>query len=77
MIITFIKKLGDGSMSCPSLNLSGAILVDRIIFQKGVCPDLLATSGDYLRIWKVSENSGEVKLESLLNNVSFLSILLK
>ena len=40
------------------------------MFQKGVCPDLLATSGDYLRIWKVSENSGEVKLESLLNNVS-------
>ena len=35
---------------------------------KGVCPDLLATSGDYLRIWKVNEGSGEVKLESLLNN---------
>lgn len=35
---------------------------------KGLCPDLLATSGDYLRIWKVSENTNEVKLESLLNN---------
>jgi WD repeat-containing protein 68 len=29
--------------------------------------DLLATTGDYLRIWNV--NSGEAKLEALLNNV--------
>eukprot|EP00116_Pleurobrachia_bachei_P009605 sb/3469867/ len=36
---------------------------------KGVCPDLLATSGDYLRIWKVNDQTNEVKLESLLNNV--------
>jgi WD repeat-containing protein 68 len=33
---------------------------------KGQLPDLLATSGDYLRIWKISESEG--KLESLLNN---------
>ncbi|CDS43003.1 WD repeat containing protein 68 [Echinococcus multilocularis] len=33
---------------------------------KGNCPDLLATSGDYLRIWKVSENP--TKLECTLNN---------
>lgn len=32
-------------------------------------PDLLATSGDYLRIWKVEESGAA--LECLLNNVSF------
>lgn len=36
--------------------------------QKGGYPDLLATSGDYLRVWRVSEN--ESRLECLLNNVS-------
>ncbi|XP_066554574.1 DDB1- and CUL4-associated factor 7 [Amia ocellicauda] len=33
---------------------------------KGVYPDLLATSGDYLRIWRVSDT--ETRLECLLNN---------
>ena len=37
-------------------------------FQKGVFPDLLATSGDYLRVWRVSDN--DTRLECLLNNVS-------
>ena len=32
----------------------------------GHMPDILATSGDYLRIWRV--NGTEVKLETLLNN---------
>lgn len=32
---------------------------------KGVYPDLLATSGDYLRVWRVD---AETKLECLLNN---------
>lgn len=36
---------------------------------KGTFPDLLATSGDYLRVWKVVSNS-ETRLECLLNNVS-------
>lgn len=36
--------------------------------QKGNYPDLLATSGDYLRVWRVSDN--ESRLECLLNNVS-------
>ena len=31
-------------------------------------PDLLATTGDYLRIWHVGEDG--VKLQKLLNNVS-------
>ena len=33
-------------------------------------PDLLATTGDYLRIWHVSPEG--VKLQKLLNNVSAL-----
>ncbi|CAH1239068.1 DCAF7 [Branchiostoma lanceolatum] len=33
---------------------------------KGVFPDLLATSGDYLRVWRVNEN--DTRLECLLNN---------
>ncbi|MGH0170659.1 UNVERIFIED_CONTAM: hypothetical protein FKN15_078086 [Acipenser sinensis] len=33
---------------------------------KGVYPDLLATSGDYLRIWRVSDT--DTRLECLLNN---------
>ncbi len=37
-------------------------------FQKGVFPDLLATSGDYLRVWRAGES--ETRLECLLNNVS-------
>lgn len=36
--------------------------------QKGVYPDLVATSGDYLRVWRVSDS--DVRLECLLNNVS-------
>ena len=35
--------------------------------QPGPQPDLLGTSGDYLRIWKVSD--GEARLECMLNNV--------
>lgn len=33
---------------------------------KSIYPDLLATSGDYLRVWRANEN--EIKLECLLNN---------
>lgn len=32
--------------------------------------DLLATTGDYLRIWSVSDSGKEVRNEALLNNVS-------
>lgn len=41
--------------------------------QKGGYPDLVATSGDYLRVWRVSDS--EVRLECLLNNVRILSFL--
>ena len=33
---------------------------------KGIYPDLLATSGDYLRVWKAGEP--ETRLECVLNN---------
>ena len=39
-----------------------------LCIQTGSLPDLLATSGDYLRIWRVSDN--EARQECLLNNVS-------
>lgn len=32
--------------------------------------DLIATSGDYLRLWKVDQQNDKVELESVLNNVS-------
>ena len=34
----------------------------------------MATSGEYLRIWEVGEQSKNVKLVSKLFNVSFLSV---
>jgi len=39
-----------------------------LALQKGVFPDLLATSGDYLRVWRVTSET-ETRLECLLNNV--------
>jgi len=41
----------------------------HVMLQKGVFPDLLATSGDYLRVWRVTGET-ETRLECLLNNVS-------
>ena len=42
--------------------------------QDGTRPDLLATTGDFLRIWRLSDEPGSaqqgVRLEKLLNNVS-------
>jgi len=35
----------------------------------GKLPDLLTTSGDYLRVWKVNANN-DVTMECLRNNVS-------
>jgi len=43
-------------------------LLSRVVSQKGVFPDLLATSGDYLRVWRVASET-ETRLECLLNNV--------
>ena len=34
--------------------------------REGTSPDLIATTGEYLRIWRLDEQ--EVKLERLLNN---------
>ena len=33
-------------------------------------PDLFATTGDYLRIWKVSEDGKSTEMECVLNDVS-------
>lgn len=46
--------------------------IEFVIFQKGVFPDLLATSGDYLRIWRAGEP--ETRLECILNNVSIMHL---
>ena len=35
-------------------------------------PDLLATTGDYLRLWRVQED-GETKQECFLNNVCLIT----
>ena len=38
--------------------------------QENKFPDLIATTGDYLRIWKVEDDGKKSSLECLLNNVS-------
>ena len=43
-----------------------------VVLQKGAYPDLVATSGDYLRVWRV--NDSDTRLECLLNNVSPMEI---
>ena len=40
---------------------------------KANLPDLLATSGDYLRIWRLNQDN-ESTMECLLNNVCINSI---
>lgn len=39
--------------------------------------DILATTGDYLRIWSVSDSGKEVRNEALLNNVRLIGALLR
>ena len=39
---------------------------------KGIYPDLLATSGDYLRVWRACDS--ETRLECLLNNVRKINL---
>ena len=39
--------------------------------QTAQLPDLVATSGDYLRLWRVNES--QIRQECMLNNVSFSS----
>ena len=38
------------------------------MWQVGQLPDLLATAGDYLRLWRVTDS--EIRQECMLNNVS-------
>ena len=39
------------------------------MFQKSLYPDLLATSGDFLRIWQL-HSDGNIRMECFLNNVN-------
>lgn len=39
----------------------------------GTHSDLVATTGDYLRLWSVSEGNSDVKLKHLFNNVSYIA----
>ena len=51
-------------------NTCTLILVNCIycVLQAAQLPDLLATSGDYLRLWRL--NDSDVRQECMLNNVS-------
>lgn len=56
--------------SDPKLTFQHPYPPTKIMFmpdKEGAQPDLLATTGDYLRIWKVEEDG--VQLHKLLNNV--------
>ena len=56
--------------SDPKLTFQHPYPPTKIMFipdKEGSSPDLLATTGDFLRIWRVSEDS--VQLHKLLNNV--------
>ena len=59
--------------SDPKLTFQHPYPPTKIMFvpdKEGAQPDLLATTGDYLRIWKVTEDG--VQLNKLLNNVRLL-----
>ena len=48
------------------------VSITKILFeiQRGTHSDLIATSGEYLRIWQVGEDSKNVTLKSKLTNVT-------
>ena len=53
----------------PSLSLSlPPSLSPCLPLQTGQLPDLVATAGDYLRLWRVTDS--DVRQECMLNNVS-------
>jgi len=59
----------DSSEFVPKATLDHPYPATKIIWipdNKGIFPDLLATSGDYLRVWRAADS--EIKLECLLNN---------
>lgn len=58
-------------ISDPQLRFTHPYPATKLMFipdKECVHPDLIATTGDYLRIWQVKED--EVQLLKLLNNVS-------
>ena len=57
---------------CFKIELFQLIIFFHIFYlQKGIYPDLLATSGDYLRVWHQNPD-GESRMACLLNNVSLV-----
>lgn len=57
-------------LSVPHLTFSHPYPPTKIMFlpdKETARPDLVATSGDYLRIWRIQEDG--VTMEKLLNNV--------
>ncbi|VDM02978.1 unnamed protein product [Schistocephalus solidus] len=65
-VITLDEAQGKFIAQTPFAHHYPATKIMWIPDMKGTCPDLLATSGDYLRIWKVGDN--DVKMECMLNN---------
>jgi WD repeat-containing protein 68 len=62
-------------VSDPQLAFQHPYPATKIMFmpdKEGAQPDLLATTGDYLRIWQLKE--GGTQLIKLLNNVSLLIV---
>ena len=60
--------------SDPELTFAHPYPPTKLMFipdKEGSRPDLLATTGDYLRIWLLTENDGTVQ-QKLLNNVGGL-----
>lgn len=65
-IVSLSNETGDFEMKSQFDHPYPSTRINWIPDSTGQLPDLLATSGDYLRIWHV--NGNEVKLETLLNN---------
>lgn len=62
-------------MSDPSLTFRHDYPPTKLMFipdKECTRPDLLATTGEFLRIWRINEDN--VQLERLLNNVSLHTV---
>ena len=66
------RALRPGLHNAPNCSISTSPIVPPQVMwvpdRQGTHPDLLATTGDHLRVWRVNEDS--VVLDHLLTNVS-------
>ena len=64
-----------GEFVCdPALTFKHEYPATKLMFcpdKEGSRPDLLATTGEFLRVWKIAEDGSGVTLERNLNNVRF------